>query len=83
MSAPPRIFIQLDADSGEFDLMCESYGRSAPAGPRLFRAPPHPAIKFHHDTMAGAEQDAAAMRTYLQDISNRAPTKGKSRKVGA
>lgn len=80
MSAP-RIFIQLDAESGEFDLWFESHGRQVPAGPRLFRAPPHPQIKFHHETMAAAEQDAAQMRTYLQHISGRDPSKRKSRAV--
>jgi hypothetical protein len=83
MSMIPRIFIQLDTDSGEFDLMCESHGRVAPAGPRLFRAPPHPRIKFHHETMADAEVDAQQMRTYLGHITKRSPSKSESRKIGA
>lgn len=78
----PRIFTQFDTESGEFDLMCESYGRTVPAGPRLFRAPPHPRIKFHHETMADAETDAEKMRTYLRNISDRRPSKQKSRQVG-
>lgn len=79
----PRIFIQLDTESGEFDLMCESHNRTMPAGPRLFRAPPHPRIKFHHETMRDAEADAAEMRTYLAHIETRRPSKTEARKISA
>lgn len=77
----PRIFISFDVEADSYDLMCESHGRTAPAGPRLFRAPPHPQIKFHHETMAEAEADARQMRSYLGALSTRRPSKNEVRKI--
>lgn len=78
----PRIFTQFDVDTDTHVLMCESHGAAVPAGPRLFRAPPHPRIKFQHETHATAEADAQAMRQYLAQTSTKT-TKSKQRKEGA
>ncbi len=74
MIETPRILIEFDAESGEYTLMCESYSRVAPAGPRLFRAPPHPPIAFRHETQAGAEKDAALLRHYLANVGKKQPS---------
>lgn len=61
---PPTITIQEDLDLG-YVIVATSYGRTEPAGERLFRAPPWPEIRFVHDTMGGAEKDAATLREYI------------------
>lgn len=80
----PTISTAYDADSGEWELTATSYGRTQPAGPRLFRAPPHPAIAFQHDDRAAAEKDAATLTRYLEGLqARRGPSKAKLRKLGA
>lgn len=61
----PIITVAEDFDTGLFTLMATSYGRTEVAGPRLFRAPPHPAICFEHVTEADAIRDAQLLRDYL------------------
>ncbi len=72
------------SDEGQYDLMVSSPGMSAmPAGARLFRAPPHPQIKFNHDTLPEAERDAALLRAYLAGLPVRGQTKRELREAGA
>ncbi len=65
-----------DDENGVYVLVV-SDGRlsNSPAGPRLFRAPPHPDIQFEHATEAGAIDDAARLRTYLAQLSTKRQTK--------
>lgn len=83
-AATPIISVSFDADEGTHTLQATSYGRTSPAGPRLFRAPPHPAIAFSHATSEQAEKDAATLREYLEGLAARkGPSKAKLRKLGA
>ncbi len=65
MSEPPEILIELNADTDLYEIVVRSHGRTAPFGPRIFRAPPHPAVKATHPTLAAAEVDAQKIRDYL------------------
>ncbi len=62
-----RIYTEFDGT--EFVLMCAD-GKMAPtpAGPRLFRQPPYPDIKFTHDSMETAQIDEGKLRTYLKGV---------------
>lgn len=81
---PPRIFVQFDPEAECFNLMAESYNQVVPAGPRLFRGPPHPAVRFTHESLSQAEADARAMRTYLAGIGDtKSESKKKARAKGA
>ena len=58
--------ILIESDGSTYRLMVNHPAMEPmPAGPRLFRAPPHPAIKWEHDTMESAQADAATLRAYL------------------
>lgn len=60
------IFTTLDPEDGCYRLMvADARLATAPAGPRLFKAEPHPQIKFEHATREEAEIDAAILRAYL------------------
>ena len=63
---PMTITIEYDADTDRYHLMV-SDGRMSPmpAGPRLFRAPPFPEIKWAHDALEGAKIDAALLPRYV------------------
>ena len=74
----PVITVSQDLDSGDWELWAKSYGQTMPVGPRLFRAPPHPAIQFQHTTEAAALKDAATLRAYL-DRATQGPKKAKGR----
>lgn len=52
-------------DMDAYTLLCESYHAVVPAGPRLFRTFPRPAVKFSHPSLADAETDAEKLRQYL------------------
>lgn len=65
----PTITVQQETD--EYVLMVTSYLRTNVAGERLFRAQPHPDIKFRHATLAAAEKDAATLTAYLLDPPKR------------
>ena len=67
--------VAFDADTELFRLYATAHGYTALAGPRHFRAPPHPDIKFAHDSQAGAEADAAILRDYLSRLPQKAPSK--------
>ncbi len=78
------ITIEQDFDTDRYVLMADCGRMSAmPAGPRLFRGPPHPLIQFSHATLAEAEQDAATLRRYLDALPARKQTKKEIREVGA
>lgn len=68
------ISIAHNEDTDQFDLMVsDGRMRAMPAGPRIFRAPPHPDVAFAHDTKKQAEGAADAVRKYLSTIKE--PTK--------
>lgn len=69
--APPVITVQFDLDSDEFVLMATSHARTQPAGERLFRAQPWPAVSWRHATAEAAERDAEAVRKYLANPPKR------------
>ncbi len=80
----PQISVAYDLDTGLHEIVATSYGRASPAGPRLFRAPPHPEIAFAHDTPEAAEADAQKLRAYLDSLGMRkGPSKSALRKLGA
>lgn len=41
--------------------------RRMPAGPRLFRAEPHPQISFSHSSHEAALRDAVTLTKYLEE----------------
>ena len=83
-AAIPTITVSQDMDSGLFELYATSYGRTVIAGPRLFRAPPHPEIRFAHETHEGAAEAAQLLTAYLDSLGQRkGPSKAKLRKLGA
>lgn len=66
----------------KWDIMCESHGMTAIAGPRLFRAPPHPDIQFSgHESEARATQDCERLRTYLESLPKKKSGKTKQRQA--
>lgn len=80
---PPRITIEYDLDSDRWSLMATSYSRTTPAGPRLFRAPPWPAIAFEHADEAAAQKDARTLQNYLDGVyARRGPSRAKVRAMG-
>ncbi len=80
----PVITTAYDADTGLWHLEATSYGRTSPAGPRLFRAAPHPDIAFAHEDKAAAEADALKLTRYLEGLTARkGPSKAALRKQGA
>ena len=79
MSDRPRISVSLDLDSGAYTLAVTSYGSTMPAGPRLFRAPPHPPVAFQHDNQESADRDAATLQAYLDAL----PEAKRKKKAGA
>lgn len=71
-----RIFTQYDSETGEFELVCtDDRMRPMPMGPRIFRAPPHPDVKFRHETLKEAEAAAGVIRTYLANLTPKRQTK--------
>ncbi len=71
-----KIFTEFDLETERYVLMADC-GRMAatPAGPRLFRGPPHPAIQFNHPTPEAAEVDAVKLRQYLAGLNSKKPSK--------
>lgn len=72
----PTITIGLTEEG--YELLASSYSVTNPAGERLFRAPPYPAIRFQHDDRQEAERDRDILQRYLD-----APSKGRKQKRGA
>jgi hypothetical protein len=83
MAEAPVITVSLDMDEGVYRLMASSYGRTTPAGVRLFHAAPHPDIKFEHADEASALHDAAALTAYIESTWKQAPSRTKLRREGA
>jgi hypothetical protein len=74
----------LDFETEQWTLLVTSHGRTAPAGPRLFRGTPWPDIQFQHSTGAAADKDARVLQTYMDACAARKkPSKAQVRKQGA
>lgn len=76
----PTISVLFDADTEQHRLYATSHGHTAVAGPRIFRAPPHPDIQFSHDSQADAESDAQTLRDYLAGLPQKKMTKKAAQK---
>ena len=78
------IFVQYDSDWDRYDLMCaDERMRPMPCGPRLFRAPPIPDIRFSHSVLAEAERDATKLRSYLAQLAPKKISKTEMRRQHA
>jgi hypothetical protein len=78
------LFLQFDLESEHWEIMCESHGLSPmPAGPRLFKAPPHPDIEFRHLEKSGAEKALSLLEKYLAALPKKGPTKKQEREYVA
>ncbi len=76
------LFLQFDMDRESWDIMVESPGMGPmPAGPRLFRGPPHPDVEFSHARKGDAEIAMRAINEYLSTIKKQ-PTKKELREAG-
>jgi hypothetical protein len=71
MTQPPTIFSVYDAESDEHVIMCHSFHRTEPFGPRIFRAPPHPVVKTRHATAESAAADVIKINAYFVDLPKR------------
>jgi hypothetical protein len=70
--------IQYDDDYERYEIVVTAYGNTEPAGPRLYRAPPHPRVQFKHDTMEGAQAALTELNKYFDGLKN--PTRKKDKK---
>lgn len=78
------ITVHPNVDTGRFFLMVEDgCMRPMPAGPRIFKAEPHPDVKFIHPTRESAEADADKLRAYLEKLEPRRQTKKELQKFTA
>lgn len=80
MSQIPVISVE-----GSGDLWCitaTSYGTTGWAGPRLFRAEPHPKIEFQHNNEADARRDAAILVAYIDQTWPKKVSRDKIRRQG-
>lgn len=78
------VFIEYDSDRDRYDLMVTGNGMGPiPAGPRIFRAPPHPDVTFTHDTMAEAKIAQDKIEKYFAGLGKKQPTKKELREVEA
>lgn len=66
-----EIFTVFDDDCAQHVIMVRSHLRTEPFGPRIFRAPPHPAVRTRHDTAEGAAKDVAAIQAYFEELPKR------------
>lgn len=67
-TAPAISVIQEEDET--YRLYATSHSYCEIAGPRLFRAPPHPDIKWRHLDYSEAEQDARKLREYLAECES-------------
>ncbi len=78
------IFTLFDPEIDRHEIWVSSKGMSpAPAGPRLFRASPHPNIQFTHETAEAANKDAEKLRAYIANLTPKKQSKRELREVGA
>lgn len=78
-----KISVTQDFETDLYELQVTSCGRTAPAGPRLFRSPPFPDIRFTHDTEQAAQKDASKLQAYLDAYAaKKKPSKAAVRKAG-
>jgi len=55
--------------NGKFAIFADSYGMKTVAGPRMFRAPPHPDIQFSgYESEAQASKDCEKLWRYLEAL---------------
>ena len=67
-----KIYPEFDSESAAYVLMCDDGRmRPMPAGPRLFRAAPHPEVAFTHETLEAAQADCAKLRSYFAWLKTR------------
>lgn len=78
MTSTPIITVAYDLDEGVHQIYATSYSRTEVAGPRLFRAPPHPDIRFQHASQEAADRDAQILREYLSRVTS-GPKKARGR----
>lgn len=70
-----NIQVQFNMGTENYELwISDSRLRPMPAGPRLFRAPPIPDIRFTHAEIEAAMIDAGKLRKYLAGVGK--DTKG-------
>lgn len=62
-----EVFSAFDDDTGEYIIMVRSHERAEVCGARIFKATPHPDVKFRHATQFDAEKDVAKIKRYLCD----------------
>lgn len=72
------LFTQYDCDGDLWEIMVSVPGMSATvAGPRIFRAPPHPDVQFSHATQQEADSDAEKIRKYIAQLKPTVKQKSK------
>lgn len=74
--------ITVEGSGDNWQIMATSYGTTAPAGARLFRAEPWPKIEFKHKTEAGARTDAATLIAYIDSTWPKKISRDKIRRGG-
>lgn len=79
-----KISVTQNFETDLYELQVTAYGSTDPAGPRLFRSPPHPDIQFTHVTAEAAQKDADTLQRYLDAYAaKKKPSKAAVRKAGA
>ncbi len=78
MPETPTISVQQFKGGSLFILCATSYGRTEVAGPRLFRAAPHPDIEWSHLDEPTAQIHAKRLTDYLVSLPSARKTKKKS-----
>lgn len=63
-SSAPIITIEFSGESDLWQLVVTSFGKTEPAGPRLFRGGDLPVIKFLHSDEMDAIHDAGVLQKY-------------------
>ena len=83
MKADP-VVISVGQAGDIWRILATNYGRTEPAGERIFRAPPHPEIKYVHTTRESAQADADKLTRYLNECTAKSrPSKRALRAFGA
>lgn len=78
----PMIGTRFDVDDELWHLTATNYGTTTFAGAALFRARPHPAIQFSHETEAGAKKAAEVLQAYVDANWPKRVSRAKERKTG-